>query len=114
MNLLPNIDINGNLEDVKEVKKETNVRKKRIRKSRNRSENKVEVLGYFEECSKCNKLMERRKHKTITDKQTNKVYYYSEWDLCKSCGHLQHYEKFKVLNPDVEELNQKTEFIRNI
>ncbi len=45
--------------------------------------------------------MERREHRELT-KQRQKYYYFSKWDYCKPCGHLQHYEKFKVLNENAQ------------
>ncbi len=53
---------------------------------------KVLILGQGKECPKCKRLMERRKHR---ENPTSKTYFYSEWDYCKPCGHVQHYEEFK-------------------
>ncbi len=39
--------------------------------------------------------MERRKHKVITNKILKQPYYFSEWDYCKNCKHVQHYNKYK-------------------
>jgi len=53
---------------------------------------KINILGLGYCCPKCGVPMERRAHKENPDK----VYFFSEWDYCKPCGHLQHYEKFKI------------------
>lgn len=53
-------------------------------------------------CPKCNDFMERRKH-NFTKKKTNKSHYFSEWDYCKKCNHVQFYEKYKVFYKDVPE-----------
>jgi len=39
--------------------------------------------------------MERRMHKSIKFKLKQK-YFFSQWDFCLHCGHIQHYQKFKV------------------
>jgi len=50
------------------------------------------------QCSKCNAEMERRKHRPNETAHLLKPYYFAEWDYCKNCGHVQHYEKFKIVN----------------
>jgi len=45
-------------------------------------------------CPRCDCEMERRKHKTIPDKE----YYFSQWDYCKKCKYLQHYDEYKIRN----------------
>ena len=52
----------------------------------------IERVGFGKECPKCSGLMERRKW---TKKPTKKVYYFREWDYCKVCKHVQHYDEFK-------------------
>ncbi len=47
-------------------------------------------------CPKCSRYMERRKHQKITKQLLAKAYYFSEWDVCRPCKHVQHYEKYKV------------------
>jgi len=49
-------------------------------------------------CPKCDQEMERRKHRPNEIAHLSKPYYFSEWDYCKNCRHVQHYEKFKVFN----------------
>jgi hypothetical protein len=74
---------------------------------------KIECIDHINPCPKCNELMERRKHRVIGAKQLNKTYYYSEWDYCKPCGHLQHYEQFKVYSNGMKgEENLINEFKR--
>lgn len=50
------------------------------------------VSGEGESCPKCFVKMERRKR---IKKPENKNYWFTEWDYCKSCSHVQHYDKFK-------------------
>lgn len=52
--------------------------------------------GDGEKCPNCSKIMERRTHKEIPEKKEYRVLYYSEWDYCESCHHVQHYERFKT------------------
>ena len=49
-------------------------------------------------CIKCNTVYEHRKHASITNKLLNKPYFFLEWDYCKPCGHIQHYEQYKITN----------------
>lgn len=49
-------------------------------------------------CPKCNKEMERRNHKPAETAYLKKAYYYSEWDYCGRCKHVQHYERYKIRN----------------
>ena len=56
------------------------------------------VIGKGEECPKCNKLMDRRSHRKLRSKQLNAPYYFSKWDYCWGCHHIQHYNHFKVNN----------------
>ena len=50
------------------------------------------ILSEGKICPKCRKPMQRRKH---TEPPTDKSFY-SEWDYCRPCGHIQHYQEFKV------------------
>lgn len=53
----------------------------------------VKVLGEGNVCPKCKISMERRKR---TKPPTNgKSYFYTEWDYCPKCSHVQHYEQYK-------------------
>jgi len=49
-------------------------------------------------CPKCKNLMETREHNTLTKNILSKPYYFKIWCYCKKCKHLQHFEKYKVLN----------------
>ena len=40
--------------------------------------------------------MEERRHRVITEKILSKSFYFSQWDYCPSCKHVQHYEKYKI------------------
>lgn len=56
---------------------------------------KIEVVNKESNpCPKCKLPMEARKH--INTQTIKTVYYYSQWDYCKSCHHVQHYDKYKV------------------
>jgi hypothetical protein len=57
--------------------------------------NKAIIVGKGEECPKCFKEMEHRKHPDHWE--SRKSYFYTEWDYCPFCKHVQHYEKFKSL-----------------
>lgn len=58
-------------------------------------------------CPKCAWLMERRSHKQPPKK---KPFYFSEWDYCPKCRHLQHYERYKVvLQPKKHVMSQMGE-----
>lgn len=56
------------------------------------------IIGTGELCPKCKLPMQRRDHGTLREKQINAPYYFSQWDYCTRCNHLQHYEMFKVIN----------------
>ena len=56
------------------------------------------LIGKGLECPKCNEPMERREHLENDKRILKKVYYYTEWDYCKTCQHVQHYDHFKVWN----------------
>jgi uncharacterized protein with PIN domain len=80
---------------------------------------KVIVIDKIVNCPKCNELMERRKHKTITPKMLRKEYYFTEWDVCRKCHHIQLYEEYKQLTSTIvikmeEELNALEQRLFNI
>ena len=72
--------------------------------------NKAIVVGVGGECPKCNDAMERRKHPTHW--KSRKIYYYTEWDYCNKCQHVQHYDKYK--SPLWLEKENKENFLKNI
>lgn len=55
--------------------------------------NKAIVIGKGTQCPKCKELMERRSHPGHYIHR--KSYFYTEWDFCSKCKHIQHYEEFK-------------------
>lgn len=58
---------------------------------------KTVVVSYESHpCPKCDECMERRTHKSTAN--ITKAYYFSEWDYCPDCCHVQHYEKYKIIN----------------
>lgn len=56
---------------------------------------KYVILGEGRECPKCRKPMQRRTH---SETPIGKTYYFLQWDYCKPCGHVQHYDEFKRQN----------------
>ena len=59
-------------------------------------------------CKNCKKIAEKRTHKEITEKHLKQPYYFKEWDYCRNCKHVQHYEDMKVWNN-----NNKGKDLRN-
>lgn len=55
--------------------------------------NKAVRIGDGEKCPKCFELMERRKHPEHW--KNTKSYYFTKWDYCQKCKHVQHYDEFK-------------------
>ncbi len=49
-------------------------------------------------CPRCDKLMQRRKHKEILDFLKKQPFYYSEWDYCRPCKFIQHYQEYLIIN----------------
>lgn len=45
-----------------------------------------------EMCPKCHNPMQRRKR---VKPPIDKTYFFTEWDYCRNCRHVQHYEKYK-------------------
>lgn len=50
------------------------------------------VKGTGELCPKCHCGMERRERIDLPTKSNS---YYTEWDYCAACKHVQHYQEFK-------------------
>ena len=69
------------------------------------------VLGHFCKCPKCKTVkMERRTHRIVPYQcLRRKNGYYSEWDVCTKCGHIQVYGIFLIYQgkSQVEELGWK-------
>lgn len=53
----------------------------------------AKVKGLGNDCPKCSSVMERRERTRVPK---NKAYFFSEWDYCKLCSHVQHYNEFKI------------------
>lgn len=68
-----------------------------------------EIIGKLKECPKCQKLMERRKR---IKKPINNCYFFSEWDYCSNCKHIQHYDEFKCF--DWKEIERQKSFLDSI
>ena len=58
-----------------------------------------QTIDLGNDCPKCGQKMERRKHNKNEKKYLNRAYYYTEWDYCKSCNYVQHYNQFKMWPP---------------
>lgn len=61
-------------------------------------QSKNNILGWGNKCPKCEQKMQRREHRFLGKKQKEAPYFYSKWDYCLGCWHVQHYEEFKVWN----------------
>jgi hypothetical protein len=62
-----------------------------IRKNRKQ---KRKQMGYGEECPKCCRLMKRYCHPDGWVPKPTQLYY-SYWDICRDCRHIQMYEAAK-------------------
>lgn len=67
------------------------------------------VSGEGEPCPKCFKKMERRKR---IKKPEKKSYFFTEWDYCPTCSHVQHYDKYK--SSDWVEAERQESFFRDL
>jgi hypothetical protein len=54
---------------------------------------KAIVVGIGEKCPKCGKDMERRKHPPHFVSRNG--HFFTEWDFCPECKHVQHYAQYK-------------------
>lgn len=81
------------------------------------SKRNYKVIGKGNDCKKCRVPMERRSHKDGFRVKPTQYQYFTEWDYCKPCGHVQHYEVFKRNTPKghiLEETNRQNSFLNNI
>lgn len=70
--------------------------------------NRPKIKGIGKECPKCGIPMERREH----SRKPETAYFFSEWDYCKPCNHVQHYEEYKGTTWKEEE--RQMNFLKNI
>lgn len=42
--------------------------------------------------------MKRVKDQPLTKKRLKQKYHFTEWDVCESCGYIQHYEEYKIIH----------------
>ena len=56
--------------------------------------------GMGERCPKCGKLMVRWQHSAGWQPPIGRGFY-TRWDVCRPCGHVQHYERF-LRRPNVD------------
>jgi len=62
-----------------------------------KNSNKRVFLGISgDKCPHCNQNLFLFGHKELTEKLLSQPYYFSKWGKCDNCGHIQHYEKYKV------------------
>ena len=47
-------------------------------------------------CPKCDRPMQRYEHNQNWAPKARQPYYFSYWDSCEKCRHVQHYEAAKV------------------
>lgn len=69
------------------------------------------IIGNGNECPKCKNPMERRAHREIPKTET---YYFTEWDYCRNCKHIQLYEEFKSIPTIEEEIERQNLFMKSI
>jgi hypothetical protein len=69
---------------------------------------KLKIIGEGNPCPKCKKPMERRGH-SVRPKNN---WYYTKWDFCKNCKHLQHYDEFR--SSEWQEKEQQDLFFNSI
>lgn len=87
-----------------EIKKhEVVTYRKKVKKPQLVKKIKILVIDGAENCPKCKVKMERRTHIDMPTKD----FYYTRWDYCKPCGHIQHYEEFKSATWKESEQNQR-------
>lgn len=77
---------------------------------------KIRTLGDGLPCPKCGNHMERREHARLTEKLLKKKFYYSEWDVCSRCKHIQHYDELKVYNKpcDATEIERQEAHMKSL
>jgi hypothetical protein len=54
-------------------------------------------IGRGKKCPKCKKPMARMQRKKPPSPDSNQDTWFSEWDFCRDCRHVQHYEEFRRL-----------------
>jgi len=50
--------------------------------------------------------MQVRIHREITERETDRPYYFRKWHYCPKCKFLKHFEKYKVFN-ETDELTEE-------
>jgi uncharacterized protein with PIN domain len=69
----------------------------------------AKVKGIGKDCPKCKVPMETRE-RILPPK--DKSYYYTQWDYCTQCGHVQHYEQYK--SSDWQEVERQDQFMKSL
>ena len=72
---------------------------------------KSRCIGTGRHCPKCHKLMGRFEHPDHWKPRPTQPYYFTYWDKCTKCRHIQHYEDAKCyLSGDKPETDWTTSF----
>ncbi len=58
--------------------------------------NKAIIIGEGLKCPKCDNNMSRRTHPPGWFPKKHVRGYYTEWDYCTKCAHMQHYYKYLI------------------
>ena len=69
----------------------------------------AKVIGKGKDCPKCKEPMQRRKR---IKPPANKTYFFTEWDYCPLCSHLQHYDEYK--SSDWQEAEYVNNFFKTL
>ncbi len=69
-------------------------------------------VGKGKACPKCRKHMERFKHPPEWEPRSDQPYWFSYWDICTSCRHIQHYEAAKVYSKPIDEVEERLQAIQ--
>lgn len=60
----------------------------------------IVIKGFIEKCPKCPYLMARKTRKEVLPYMLEQRGYFTEWDYCDRCKHVQHYQKYRIENPN--------------
>lgn len=69
----------------------------------------AQIKGIGNNCPKCIEPMQRRER---VKAPKDKTYFFTEWDYCLKCGHVQHYDEFKC--PNWKEIERQQSFLINL
>lgn len=72
--------------------------------------NKSVTVSIGNKCPKCSESMKRKKHPSHWI--PTKSYYFTEWDHCEKCKHVQHYDEFR--SQGWQEQERQSNHLKNI